>query len=630
MWSDKETNIDLLGFSVHASLVKDVITNDNNLPVTMGLYGDWGSGKSSVLKILEKQINDDENLKDDTIVIYFDGWIFEGYDDAKSALMQEIITQLIANEQVCEKAKNTVKQLGGKLLSSVNWMRILQWSTKNFVLPAVTAYATGGLSLVPFLISKFQESKGHLEDLLTNDNAPDFLNKIIESNPENEKVTAVRDFRKKFKELIDVTGKKRLVVLIDDLDRCTPRRIIENLEAIKLFLNVEKTAFVIAADESIVSNAVKSEYSKYSLEVSEKEKNKRDIGSSYMEKLIQIPYKLPRLTHKEAETYISLLFCQSELSKESFENVHQDYINFINTNKFEVYGWNNIESRLPENDRNRIKSIISFVAQLSNMISNCLKGNPRLIKRFLNAYELRISLLKVGGVEDQKIKQSLIKLMIIEYNYTTLFEQLYDWQQQEAGRPNEIKEIEKLAFDNADNYPDNLKAWNEPSLKKLLTIRPLFSETDLRDLYWVSRDKLSDIVGGASLISPKVRTLFNESISASTDTILQRSYIPRMKVLSESELKDFYALLDETIMANPHDKKGYDIYYFCVMGDIELAYTQFVNILSRINVKKIPVSLSVKFNKIKGKYPDDKKFDSILLINESLVRAMQPKIYNKK
>ena len=49
-------------------------------------------------------------------------------------------------------------------------------------------------------------------------------------------------------------------MLIDDLDRCLPRHIIDNLEAIKLFLNVPKTAFVIAADSYIVSNAIKSEY----------------------------------------------------------------------------------------------------------------------------------------------------------------------------------------------------------------------------------------------------------------------------------------------------------------------------------------------------------------------------------
>lgn len=56
MWSDKETTEDLLGYTVHASLLKSVVTNDKNLPITVGLYGDWGSGKTSILKILEEEL----------------------------------------------------------------------------------------------------------------------------------------------------------------------------------------------------------------------------------------------------------------------------------------------------------------------------------------------------------------------------------------------------------------------------------------------------------------------------------------------------------------------------------------------------------------------------------------------
>lgn len=56
MWSDKETSKDLLGYTVHAELLKSVVTNDKNLPITVGLYGDWGSGKSSILKILEEDL----------------------------------------------------------------------------------------------------------------------------------------------------------------------------------------------------------------------------------------------------------------------------------------------------------------------------------------------------------------------------------------------------------------------------------------------------------------------------------------------------------------------------------------------------------------------------------------------
>ena len=77
MWSDTETTTDLLGYTVHANLLKQVIMSEQNLPATMGLYGYWGSGKSSILKILEDRIQNDADSKDDSIVIYFDGWSFE-------------------------------------------------------------------------------------------------------------------------------------------------------------------------------------------------------------------------------------------------------------------------------------------------------------------------------------------------------------------------------------------------------------------------------------------------------------------------------------------------------------------------------------------------------------------------
>ena len=79
MWSDIETSKDLLGYLVHASLLKE-----KNLPITIGLYGDWGCGKSSILKILKEELEKDN----DCVVVYFDGWSFESFDDAKMALIQ--------------------------------------------------------------------------------------------------------------------------------------------------------------------------------------------------------------------------------------------------------------------------------------------------------------------------------------------------------------------------------------------------------------------------------------------------------------------------------------------------------------------------------------------------------------
>ena len=71
MWSDIETSNDLLGYTVHANLLKNIVMQEKNLPVTIGLYGDWGSGKSSTLKILKEMIEKDTDSKDSSVVIFF-------------------------------------------------------------------------------------------------------------------------------------------------------------------------------------------------------------------------------------------------------------------------------------------------------------------------------------------------------------------------------------------------------------------------------------------------------------------------------------------------------------------------------------------------------------------------------
>ncbi len=55
VWQDNETEIDLLGFDVHADLIRSVITDPTVLPVTVGVFGDWGGGKSSIMKMLQSQ-----------------------------------------------------------------------------------------------------------------------------------------------------------------------------------------------------------------------------------------------------------------------------------------------------------------------------------------------------------------------------------------------------------------------------------------------------------------------------------------------------------------------------------------------------------------------------------------------
>lgn len=619
MWSDIETDKDLLGFSVHANLLRDVATNENNLPITIGLYGDWGSGKSSVLKILANQLSEDQ----ETIVIYFDGWAFESFDDAKIAIIQGIVDELEKSEKFFEKVKDKrddfVKAFV-KLKNSINWMRLLKVTAKSAI-PILSASATSGLSLIPLLLSSFRENKEDLTDILTGEGAEDFLKKII-GTKEDEKYAAVREFRNDFADLLKKSRYKKVVILIDDLDRCLPRHIIENLEAIKLFLNVPGAAFIIAADEHIVSGAIESEYQKL-IDVSKRNGQSYNIGQAYMDKFIQLPYRLPSLSNKEVETYVNLLFCQSELPSDTFDIIQQDFVTFSQTEKFEIYSWDRI-NRLLEGDQEsyvRLRSTIGFISRFSNIISVALHRNPRLIKRFLNAFEIRNTLLRLSGIDSQDNRFALLKLMLLEYKHEKLFNELCEWVYNQTTTPSELILMEKaIAGEETGKYPEN-KEWEQTDVKTLLGINPLFSSVNLKELFWVSRDKLSDIIGGTSLYSAKVKDVFKRAYKHTSDSILKAICTDEIKKLSADDSHDFFEQLDNMIITKPNEKSGYNVYLFCVENNVEGAYAKFLSVLKRIDAQKIPFSLGNKFNDILETYPD-KELKEIISSNKKLLKAI--------
>ena len=559
MWSDKETSEDLLGYTVHSSLLKSVITNEKNLPITVGLYGDWGLGKSSILKILEKQLEEDG----DAVVVYFDGWTFEDFDDAKMALIQGIVDALEKNQKFIPKAETTLQKFKdqfSKLKNSINWMRLLKFSVKGIV-PVATAAVTGGVSMIiPTLLSAIKENRDDLSNILSEENAENFLRETLCSEDKEKKYTAVREFRKDFEKLIEDSKQGKIVVLIDDLDRCLPRHIIDNLEAIKLFLNVPGTAFVIAADKYIVSNAIKSEYKEIIQAASEDRPN---LGDSYMEKFIQLPYTIPTLSPKEVETYVTLLFCQSILNKESFDKVRNDFTEFVSINKFDRYGWTNIQTILKDNLPENMGETLGFFSLFSRIIGNSLRWNPRLIKRFLNAYEIRVRLLEQSGINDSKSKFALLKLMLIEQKFIDQFKQLNTWVMSSIDSPKELIDIEKYANAETNDIAD-YKDWNSPDLLQIVRTEPKFSSVNMRELFWVSRDNIIDEMSGMSLISSRVKAIFNKAYNATTDPICKEYCEKELSILSVVDLHDIFDLLDAKILLNPKDKKAYTIYYFCI------------------------------------------------------------------
>lgn len=601
MWSDNETSEDLLGFKVHADLLIDVINDETILPITIGVFGDWGSGKSSILQIIKKEFEKEEY--NDSLCIYFNGWTFEGYDDAKAALLNSILKELEDNEKLTNEVKKTIKDKAKKLWKSIDWMRGAGMVMKNIAIPAASAYFTGGLSLIPFLSNKASEfgidSKDGLISKLQSAEGEDFFKSLQKTEEESEsKTNLVADFRKDFEELLKATKFKKLVVIIDDLDRCTPERIIDNLEAVKLFLNVPKTAFLIGADPRIVRHAIELKYKtdKISFNSDEKIRNDRII-SDYLEKLIQIPYNLPKLSDNEVETYLTLLLCKRSFP-DKFPSILEKYQCHINEDRYSVFGFGNIDDILLDEEINVFSESIKILASSAKIITNGLKGNPRQIKRFLNTFILREKLIKVANLDGLKL-DVLAKLMVLEYSNIDLFRQVYEWQSKSdnLGFSKEIEDLEILAqeFNNDDIIANFSINWSKNDVINWLNTEPKLANVDLRDYYWISRDQLSDSISASSLISKDIRDLRSKIIEFSSDRELKKIITNDLKVLDERKLKTLISLFENELLKTPENDKIHIIFIELMSQKVLFSLDNYLKLIRQIDQSKIPSHLSSKF-----------------------------------
>ena len=596
MWSDNETSEDLLGFKIHADLLVDVINDDAVLPVTIGVFGDWGSGKSSILKIVKERLEIDN---EETLVLYFNGWIFEGYDDAKAALLESIITEFTEHKKIGAKVKDKTK----KLLKSVDWMRVVGFGFKKIAIPFAGAYLTGGISLI-------QQIAQGLTSLDTNDIGEKLKSKDLEKTlksfvkePGHEDAMIVRNFRNDFNELIEKSKIKKLVVIIDDLDRCTPDRIIENLEAIKLFLNVDKTAFIIGADPRIVRHAIEYRF-KPKVENPLSENSNDRVVEDYLEKLIQIPYNLPKLSDSEVETYISLLICKRELSTATFEKVIAKFNEFRQANKYTVFGFSDIKDLLSPDVQASLSNSLVNIPTMSSIICQSLYGNPRQIKRFLNTFTLRKRLADLASIKDFK-DDILAKLMILEYSEPILFKQVYDWQIVQNGMPKEINQLESLCKEKLGSElsealkRENLEKWYGDKVIKWIQVEPKLSGVDLRDYYWLSRDKISASISGASLIPPIVKTIFAElEIDGITASIMKDIIEKKVSSLNDGELSAFLEYGSAKLKVNSSEKKYYEIFHCLIDKGIPNSAAYYRDGLQGIDINEMPASVGLSLKSL--------------------------------
>src|SRR6478609_2704823 len=121
MWPDNETERDFLNFSGVADTVAEIIVQTRGRPISIGVSGAWGIGKSSMIKLTQASLAQRPRQTNDRefIFVEFNAWLYQGYDDARAALMDVIATKLEEEAETRETAIDKVKSLAKR----IKWLR---------------------------------------------------------------------------------------------------------------------------------------------------------------------------------------------------------------------------------------------------------------------------------------------------------------------------------------------------------------------------------------------------------------------------------------------------------------------------------------------------------------------------
>lgn len=614
MWADSASKIDMLAYRPYADLITEIAISDRMNPLTIGLFGNWGSGKSTLLHLIEEQVESYEAKK--VAVIKVNAWMFEGYEDAKTAIIEAILQGMEENTTYFEKKKEEIKGL----LRKINWLKLGKNALKNGVPLAISAFS--GMPPMFMLPNKSNiDTPEEVEALL---NKPqEMIQEYLKESTENNVVENVRSFREDFSSLINDSSIDNLIILVDDLDRCNPDRIIETLEAIKLFLSVDKTTFVIAMDENIISYSIKRKYPQL-------DSNGVDVSVDYIEKIVQLPIRIAELSESDVKNYLLLLISEMFLADEAINQLIEilisreifikgeilsgiDILNIINEEIF-------IEGSKFKNNckKEDFEEQLNIFNSIGNIVSSSLKGNPRQTKRFLNTFYIRKRLAEIQRID---LKLSILaKLMVLEYADSNLFKELFQWQFEDSGVSKKLKLLEDKVFEIESDMqfveePLN-PSWNENRTKRWLGTEPRLSDIDLSPYFYLARDSISERRLFFTNLNQEERKFINQVCNLESNIAIRRKKIEQMLAMDEitrnevlkgivekfhQDKNQLETLVEVYLKIDPLKTKIFNEFKTLKKSDIDM---NEILILKKLN--------STEFEEIKQYYIESKKVDSKL------------------
>lgn len=488
---------DLLKHQNLSETLKEIIIKSKT-PLTIGLYGEWGSGKTSLMQLTQNSLQNNELIK----TIWFDAWKFDKSHDLRVALILTILSE-IENQIKNEPQKRDLSKKIRKNIEKVDWLT-LGTIVMNQILHNPINY-NGNLLKPPEDISiKNLEFIGDFEN----------------------------EFKKITKEYVSKDGK--LVIFIDDLDRCIPEKAIDVLESMKLFLNVERCLFIIGADKKVIENGIRDKY---------QYKAGETWGENYLDKIVQIPFFIPPIMKKT-------------ITEEFIENLDIS------------------------DDIKKFKDIISQVG-----------NNPRKIKRLLNQFELQNILAKKQGlnITDEK----MAKLTVIQFRYPKFHDDLIKTYIESDGEKNLIENLINYSKEDKLKEDELIQSYiKEKGLIKFLNEEPQLVNVKLDDYVYLVKNVTEpeekripeSFSTGLSLLNKRKFTQAIEFFNKALEENPKNAEIWLMKGIAYNELHLYIEAIESFKSALKINKKDVEIWYNLGIAQAKSnkrseAYESFYNVL---------------------------------------------------
>jgi formylglycine-generating enzyme required for sulfatase activity len=300
--TDRATVEDRLGFSPYRDALVEVIRLAET-PLTIGVFGAWGSGKTSLLLMLQdalKKAEDEPRAR----TVWFNAWQYGQEDALWRALLARVLESLRPgdtgkSETLDKETKETFQTLNAKLddLQASLYHEVDREEVGKFEVDWAQL-AKGGLKGAVKLGLSYIPGSKLVEELANaaNKKGENWTSEVLAAFQREKTRVHVNhvQFLEQFRD--------RFERIISEQDRCLPEKAIEVLEAIKLFLDVEECVFVIAVDRRVIEEGIKVKYQDFAFQ--DGGAFMPIEGRDYLEKIVQLPFNLPPVSQENMVAFI--------------------------------------------------------------------------------------------------------------------------------------------------------------------------------------------------------------------------------------------------------------------------------------------------------------------------------------